>query len=306
MPEPKIKKPWTRRDILSQLGTQAALLAVLAVVMFPVLWVLSLALDPRNISKPLELTLIPPGASFEAFRKVLFDPFTNLCTAPNDLTTCMTFTDLLINSLLVALTTAVLAVVVGASAAYAFSRFRFWGRQLGMIGFIALIMMPATGVLAPLFVLMNTIRIAGEPLRKTLLGLAIAYTATALPFAIWNLKGYFDTVPIDLEQAALVDGASPLRVYTRVVLPLSTPALAVTVLFSFMAGWTEFILAWLFLDDPSRFTLAMALRGMQGQFTTPWSEFAAMSVLMSIPILLLFFGLQRWIVSGLTVGSVKG
>ncbi len=306
MPEPKVKKPWTRDAVLRQVGTQAMLLAVLAVVMFPVLWVLSLALDPRNISKPLELTLIPPGASFEAFRKVLFDPFTNLCTVPNDLDSCMTFSDLLINSLLVALTTSVLAVVVGASAAYAFSRFRFWGRQIGMIGFIALIMMPATGVLAPLFVLMNTIRIGGEPLRKTLLGLAIAYTATALPFAIWNLKGYFDTVPIDLEQAALVDGASPMRVYTRIVLPLSTPALAVTVLFSFMAGWTEFILAWLFLDDPSRFTLAMALRGMQGQFTTPWSEFAAMSVLMSIPILLLFFGLQRWIVSGLTVGSVKG
>jgi len=303
----KGKKPWTREDVVSQIWTQLALLVVLAVVMFPVVWVLSLALDSRDISKPDSLALIPPdGVSLEAFRRVLIDPFTNLCPDSSDISTCMTFTRLLTNSLIVALGTSVLAVVLGASAAYAFSRFRFWGRKIGLLSFIALIMMPSTGVLAPLFVLLNTIRIGDEPLRKTLIGLSVAYTAVALPFAIWNLKGYFDTVPIDLEEAALVDGASPLRVFVRIVLPLSTPALAVTVLFAFMAGWTEFILAWLFLDDPGRFTLAMALRGMQGQFTTPWSDFSAMSVLMSLPVILLFFGLQRWIVSGLTVGGVKG
>jgi arabinogalactan oligomer/maltooligosaccharide transport system permease protein len=175
-----------------------------------------------------------------------------------------------------------------------------------MLGFIVLLMLPSTATLAPLYVLLSQIKIGGESLRLSLFGLALAYASSALPFAIWNLKGYFDTVPKELEEAALIDGASMTQTFLRVIMPLSVPALAVTVLFSFMTGWTEFLLAWTFLENPSRFTLAMALRSMQGQFATPWSEFAAMSILMTIPIVILFFLLQRYLVSGLTVGGVKG
>ena len=134
----------------------------------------------------------------------------------------------------------------------------------------------------------------------------IAYASSALPFAIWNMKGYFDTVPKELEEAALIDGCNVTQAFFRIILPLSVPSLAITILFSFMSGWTEFVLAWTFLDDPHRFTLAMALRSMQGQYSTPWSQFAAMSLLMSLPIVALFFALQRYLVSGLTVGAVKG
>jgi len=294
------------KGILKQIGLQILLLAVLGIVLFPILWIFSMALDPRNIDKPLELTLIPPGASFESFRKILFDPFMLLCSDPMDLGSCMTFSKLLLNSIVLSLGVALFAVVLGASAAYAFSRFNFIGRQAGMLGFIILIMLPASATLAPLYVLLSQIKIGSEPLRATLVGLAIAYAAGALPFAVWNLKGYFDTVPKELEEAALIDGATVTQTFIRVIIPLSVPALAVTVLFSFMAGWTEFILAWTFLEKPSRFTLAMALRSMQGQFATPWSEFSALSILMSIPIVLLFFLLQRYLVSGLTVGGVKG
>jgi len=296
----------TIREVFKQIGLQIFLLSVTALVLFPILWVLALALDPRNIDKPLTLTLIPPGASFTAFRKVLFEPFELLCRNPADPSTCMRFIDLLKNSLITALGTSIFSVAFGATAAYAFSRFRFIGRQAGLLGFIILLMLPSTGLLAPLYVLLSQIRIAGEPLRATLIGLSIAYAASSLPFSVWNLKGYFDTVPKALEEAALIDGASVTGTFFRIILPLSTPAIAVTVLFSFMTGWTEFILAWTFLENPQRFTLAMALRAMQGQFATPWSEFAAMSVLMSIPILVLFYAMQRYIVSGLTVGAVKG
>jgi arabinogalactan oligomer/maltooligosaccharide transport system permease protein len=295
-----------RKEILRQIALQLFLVAVTAFVLFPLLWIFSLALDPRNIDKPLELRLIPPGASLNSFQKILAEPFRLLCRDPSDVSTCMTFPRLLGNSLLVSLGTSVIAVVLGASAAYAFSRFQFIGRQAGMLAFIVLIMLPASATLAPLYVLLTQVKIGTEPLRATLPGLMIAYGSGALPFAIWNLKGYFDTVPRELEEAAIIDGANQFQVFYRIIVPLSTPALAVTILFSFMSGWTEFILAWTFLEDPSRFTLAMALRAMQGQFATPWSEFAALSILMSIPVVAIFFGLQRFIVSGLSMGAVKG
>lgn len=295
-----------RNPRLRQIGTQIFLLFVLFVVLFPIVWIFSMAIDPRGIDKPLDLTLIPPGASLEAFRKVLIEPFALLCSNPNDPSTCMTFSKLLLNSLMVALGTSLFAVAFGASAAYAFSRFNFIGRQAGMLAFIVLLMLPSTATLAPLYVLLSQIKIGEETLRQTLIGLMIAYSSTALPFVIWTLKGYFDTIPKELEEAALIDGASVTRTFFSVILPLSVPALAVTVLFSFMTGWTEFVLAWTFLETPSRFTLAMALRSMQGQFATPWSEFSAMSILMTVPILILFFAFQRYIVSGLTVGGVKG
>lgn len=295
------------KETLRHIGVQIFLLLVTLIVMFPILWIFSMALDPRNIDKPMELTLIPPGASLQAFRTIMIEPFPLLCSDPTDVESCMRFIDLLKNSLFVALGTSLFAVVLGATAAYAFSRFKFIGRQAGMLGFIVLLMIPASATLAPLYVLLSQIKLpGGEVLRTTLPGLMVAYASGTLPFAIWNLKGYFDTVPKELEEAALIDGCTVTNTFFRVILPLSTPALAVTVLFAFMSGWTEFILAWTFLEDPSRFTLAMALRSMQGQFATPWSLFSAMSILMSVPIVLLFFAMQRYIVSGLTVGGVKG
>lgn len=296
----------TVREIFKQIGLQIFLLSVTATVLFPIMWILSLALDPRNIDKPMSLTLIPPGASLAAFERVLLQPFKLLCSNPSDVSTCMTFGLLLKNSLLVALGTSLLSVVLGCTAAYAFSRFKFIGRQVGMLGFIILLMLPSTASLAPMYVLLSQIKIGSESLRTTLFGLMVAYGAGTLPFVIWNLKGYFDTVPKELEEAAWIDGCNITQTFFRIILPLSVPAMAVTVLFSFMSGWTEFVLAWTLLEDPSRFTLAMALRSMQGQFSTPWSDFAAMSILMSLPIVALFFMLQRYLIGGLTVGGVKG
>ncbi len=144
-------------------------------------------------------------------------------------------------------------------------------------------------------------------LRTTLWGVGIAMVAGALPFSIWNMKGFIDTIPKELEEAALIDGASPTQTFLQIMLPLAVPGLAVTALFGFISGWTEFVLSWQFLaDNMNQFTLAMALYGMQGERNTPWANFAAMSILVSIPVTLVFFLLQKYVVSGLTVGAVKG
>lgn len=291
------KKPSTLvEDVLSHL----ALLFIAFTVLFPILWIFSMALDPRNIAKPTSLTLIPPGVSFDSFRKVLFEPHANN----------IMFSTMLRNSLIVSFGVSIAVTVIGVSAAYAFSRFRFPGRKWGLFGFIAVQMLPQVATLAPLFVLLSRVKLPGsdESVRTTLLGVGIAYLSGALPFTIWNLRGYIDTIPRDLEESAMVDGAGPNRAFIDVILPLIMPALAITILFGYMAAWTEFILAWTFLSDPSRFTLAMGLNGMVGQYSsnTPWSEFAAMAILITIPVVVLFFLLQRWIVSGLAVGAVKG
>jgi arabinogalactan oligomer/maltooligosaccharide transport system permease protein len=272
---------------------QLFLLLVLVVVLFPVVWILSMSLDPRDFSRPTGLTIVPPGATFEAYHQILTRP------SPNP----VSFLQLLRNSLLVSGGTALGAVVIGTSAAYAFSRLNFPGRQPGMLGFVIVLMIPPGGTLAPLFVLLNAVG-----LRTTLWGLAIAFTSTALPFAIWNMKGFIDALPYDLEEAAQIDGCTRTQGFIRVILPLAVPGMAVTALWGFLTGWSEFILSWTFLTDPSTFTLPMVLRGMVGQYAsgTSWSQFAAMAILMSIPPMMIFFFLQRYLVSGLAVGGVKG
>jgi arabinogalactan oligomer/maltooligosaccharide transport system permease protein len=271
------------------------------VIIFPMLWIVSLSLDPRDISRPTEFRLIPPGASFDAYKRVFDQPTANP----------VKFRELARNSLLLATSVALFAIAVGILAAYSFSRFEFKGRKAIMFSVVTVLMLPTIATIAPLFVMLNRVQInIGDiqfNLRNSLLGVAIALTAGQLPFAIWNLKGYLDTIPRELEEAARIDGASPNQLFVKIVLPLALPALAVTGFLAFNAGWTEFALSWMFLTDPKSFTLAMSLYNMTGQYSgdTPWSAFAAMALLVAAPVSIVYLFLQKWIVGGLTIGSVK-
>jgi arabinogalactan oligomer/maltooligosaccharide transport system permease protein len=285
-----IGKMTLKKQIISQI---LAILVLMAVI-FPVLWIISMAIDPRDVSRPS--TLIPPGASLDAFAKIFSKPTSNP----------VTFLELLRNSTMLAVGVSALTVLIGTTAAYAFSRFRFPGRQAGMLGFIIVQMLPSVATVTALFVLLNIV--LGPQVRNSIAGVGVAMIAGALPFAIWNMKGFIDTIPMELEEAAYIDGASANQTFFRIMLPLALPGLAVTALLGFMAGWTEFVLSWQFISNPKWFTLSMALYGMQGQYAanTPWSQFAAMSIVVSVPVVLVFFALQKYIVGGLTLGGVKG
>ena len=287
-----------------QLVLQALALLVAFTVLFPILWIISMSLDPRNLSRPTELNLIPPGASFDAYLKVMDKPTANP----------VTFTELALNQLKLAGGVSVFAVAVAILAAYSFSRFDFRGRRSLMLTVITVLMLPSIASIAPLFVLLNRASLTDPEtgriifnLRNSLWGVGLALTSGQLPFAIWNLKGYLDTIPRELEEAARIDGASPNQLFFLIILPLATPAIAVTAFLSFLSGWTEFAISWQFLNQPKDFTLAMSLYNMTGPFSSdvPWSRFAAMALLVAAPVAVVYLLAQRWIVSGLTIGSVK-
>jgi arabinogalactan oligomer/maltooligosaccharide transport system permease protein len=275
---------------------QALCIFIAFTVLFPVVWILSMAVDPRGLSRPDGLNLIPPGATLDSFRQVIAQPTRNP----------VSFVELAFNSFKIAVGSALFAVGIGVSAAYAFSRIDFRGRSVLMLAVLGVLMLPAVATLTPLFVILNSITVDfPEPigtfnLRNSLLGVGLAIVSGALPFAIWNLKGYLDTIPRELEEAAAVDGATRNQTFIRIILPLATPALAVTAFLGFIS--------WMFLTKPEDFTLSMALYSMVGQYarTTPWSLLAAFSILVAIPPAVVYFFAQRYITSGLAIGGVKG
>jgi arabinogalactan oligomer/maltooligosaccharide transport system permease protein len=286
-----------------QIVMQLICLGIGITVLFPIVWVFSMSIDPRNFSRPDGLNLIPPGASFDSYAKVIAQPTSNP----------ISFIELALNSLKIALGSSFIAVAIGVTAAYAFSRLKFRGREALMISVLGVLMLPAVATLIPMFVFLNQFKVQfGDlsfNLRASLIGVCLAVISAQLPFAIWNLKGYLDTIPRDLEEAAAVDGASQNQIFVRVVLPLAIPAIAVTAFLGFLGGWTEYLTAYYFIGGQVHdWTLSIALNSMVGQFarTTRWSEFAAFAILFALPVSVVFFFFQRYLVGGLAVGGVKG
>jgi arabinogalactan oligomer/maltooligosaccharide transport system permease protein len=206
------------------------------------------------------------------------------------------------NSLVVAAATTVLSMIVVTSAAFAFSRFKFKGREFGLILMLALQAYPGLLSLAAITLILTAIGLYGKHL-----GLVLAYTTGTLVFSTLNLKGYFDTIPIDLEEAAMIDGCGPVQSFLLIALPLARPALAITALLGFLGGWSDYVLASALVPAPDSLKLAVpALYGLTTSLSTPWGQFAAGFVIVVIPTILLFLYLQRYLEAGLTLGGVKG
>jgi len=280
------KQPGTIARIVKRVLLYVLLVCITGVTIYPIVQIFGISLRPANELYSTSLRIIPENASFDAYRQVLFEK---------------DFFTWLRNSAIVALAVSILGVSLASTAGYAFSRFRFRGKKAGMITVLLTQMFPATMLLLPLYVLMKKLGLI-----DTLLGIIIAYTATALPFCIWTMKGYYDTIPRDLEEAAVIDGTTHFGAFLRITLPLSAPALVITALFSFMAGWSEFIVARVIINSQGLYTLPLGLESLSSTFQTEWANYAAGSIIVCIPVVVLFLMLSRFLISGLTLGGVKG
>ena len=205
------------------------------------------------------------------------------------------------NSFLVSFVVTITGVILASTSGYALSRFNFMGRRAVLSSLLMTQMFPATMLLLPFFILLAKLKLI-----DSYLGLIIIYSSTALPFCIWQMKGYYDTIPAALEEAARMDGCSRFSAFIKVILPVSAPALVITALFSFMASWSEYVVAAIVLQDPGLYTLPLGLKSFQASLATQWGLYAAGAVVVSIPVTILFISLSRFLVSGLTMGSVKG
>jgi arabinogalactan oligomer/maltooligosaccharide transport system permease protein len=253
---------------------------------FPIAYVVSISLRGDNAFGSRSLVLFDSHSTYKNFVDLfLHTPFLKW----------------LGNSLYVSTVVTLVGVVLAATSGYAISRYEFKGKKLMLGSLITTQMFPATMLMLPFFIVLSKLHLINK-----FLGLIIIYSSTALPFCIWQMKGYFDTVPKELEEAAKLDGCSSFMAFYKIILPMSTPALVITGLFSFMSSWSEYLVAAVTLQDPDLYTLPLGLKSFQASLATQWGLYAAGALVVSVPVVVLFIMISKYLVSGLTVGSVKG
>jgi arabinogalactan oligomer/maltooligosaccharide transport system permease protein len=272
-----------------QILTYAALLLVSLFVLLPIWGMAQMSLDGSLRGWPLEFRIWPKEFTLDVFRQVWERPAQTL-----------SFLGALKNSLFVAGGAALVSVALGASLAYAFARFRFPGRQIGLFGLLVGALLPPVALMTPLFVLLSSLG-----LRTSLFGLMIVYAAISMPLCVWNMRSAFQAVPKELEESAFLDGAGTFGTFWRVTLPLALPSIAVAALIAFLIGYSEFAIGWLFVDKSDNVTLAMAISGMQHEIgSIGWSNLAALAIMMSLPVIAIFLVLQKYLLRGLLFGTV--
>ncbi len=277
------------------------LVTMVIVAVYPILWVFTVAFSGQQ---NLEFVSLPPDPTvMDRLRGII--PWPKTVTVSNFVSVFrdQPFARWVLNSIIVAASTTLAGVFLACTAAYAFSRFKFPGQRAGLMSFLVSQMFPGTLMLIPLYIII----VQWLGLGSTWIGLILVYATIAIPFCVWMLKGYFDTIPRELEESALMDGASTTTIFRRIILPLAKPAVAVTALFSFMTAWNEFVLALVFLDREDMYTAPVGLRFFVGGYAEQeWGYFAAGSIVAALPVVFLFMFLQKYLISGLTAGAVKG
>lgn len=283
---PAIRSHVNVRRLLFGMLLYSVLAVVLLVILFPVLWTVSSSLKPQSELFARNLTLLPVNWTLENYRNVWNGTG---------------FPSYFFNSFKVAALTTFFSVIVSMYAAYALARIRFRGRYA--FGLLLLItqMFPHIMLVIPLFLIIQKVG-----LFNTHTALVIAYTAFSLPFTIWMLRGFFEAIPEELEDAAAIDGASMIGTFHRIILPLAGPGLAAVTMYTFIRAWNEFLFALVFLQGRALFTLPIGLASFQEEYTFRWDLIMAGAGIVSLPVLLFFLLMQRFIVQGLLGGALKG
>ncbi len=270
----------TRQSLIVGISVLSAVL-----ILVPVLWMISAGLRPIKEILSYPPTLLPKMLTFRYFERILASP---------------TYQHYFLNSAVLALTTLVLALVLGSLAAYGFSRYRFPGGKAMLMGILALLMLPRVTLIVPYFRLAHVVG-----LYDTLPGLIIVNTAFLLPMSTWLLKGYFDSLPEELEEAAMVDGCVRLQALWKIVLPLAIPGLIGVGTFAFIGSWNEYLLAVVLTETPRAQTLTVGLAAFFGEYVRDWNGIMALSTVATLPLVAIFVFLQRWVVHGLSSGAIK-
>ncbi len=270
-----------------QLLYQLILLAVGLFVLLPMIGMLRLAFDGSIIVAPTDFRLVPKEFTLSVFKQVWLHPSQSL-----------TFLQLLGNSLYVSGGAAILSILLGATMAYAFARYRFPGRKQGLLFLLLGTLLPPVALMTPLFILLTALK-----LRTSLFGLMLVYTSFTLPFCIWNMRAAFQTVAKELDESALLDGDTPWISFWRVHLPLSLPAILVAALVAFLAGYSEFAIGWLFVQRSTNVTLAMAMIAAFDTSGVSWSAMSAMAILMSLPVVIIFLVLKQYLLDRLLIAG---
>ena len=205
-----------------------------------------------------------------------------------------------LNSLIVASMTTVVSILLAALAGYGFSRYRFRGATTLLMGMVGTQMIPGILLLITYFKVVSMLE-----LYNTLTALAIAYTSFVLPFSTWIMKGYFDTIPMELDEAAMIDGCAPLSTFFRVALPVAVPGITATSIYAFLLAWNEFMFAYVLTDTNSKYTISVGIAHLFGEYSVAWSEIMAVGMVAAIPPIVLYMFTSRFLVSGLTAGALK-
>ncbi len=267
----------------------AAVIIICIVTLFPFIWMISTSFKSAEEVYSYPPTFIPAKKTLQGYVEILT---TN--------SKSFNFIKWTLNSVVVAVLTTIFSMIIATLGGYGISRFRFKGKAALSYVIITTQVLPGSLLIVPLYIIMSQLK-----LLDTLLGLILAYATFSVPFCTWMMKGFFDTIPISLDEAAMVDGAGRFKVYTKVILPLTAPGLVATCLFSFITGWNEYLFASTFMKSYNNWTLPVGIASFQGQYTTNWNTIMAGSVLITIPVVILFLLLQRPLVSGMTAGAVK-
>lgn len=276
-----------KKKVWKAIGIYGFIAFMFVVILYPLLWTFGISLNPGTTLYGAKM--IPDNATFANYIYLLTDENSQYLTWYK-------------NTLLVASANALFSVIFVTLTSYAFSRYRFVGRKYGLITFLILQMFPVLMAMVAIYILLNTIG-----LLDSLLGLTLVYIGGSIPMNAFLVKGSFDTIPKELDESAKIDGASHMRIFFQIMLPLAKPILAVVALFNFMGPFMDFILPKILLRSPEKYTLAVGLFNfINHQYANNFTVFAAGAIMIALPISIVFLFLQKYLVSGLTAGATKG